>query len=82
MILKPRSWKFVSLKHIQEQLLTLSNYIFTLEFRVKQRSVVNFHLCLATSEVVETVTGQKHHISTHTLARSVHPTAPVLFTKD
>ena len=36
---------------------------------------------IMTSEVVEAVRGQKHHISTHT-QRSVHPTVPVLPTKD
>ena len=41
-------------------------------------------MIILTSEVVEAVRGQKHHISAHTLATqcSVHPTAPVLLTKD
>jgi hypothetical protein len=33
----------VSLKHIQEQLLSISNSIFTLEFELNQRSVVKIH---------------------------------------
>ena len=36
-----------------------------------------------TSEVVEAARGARHHILTHTLTqRSVHPTAPVLLTKN
>ena len=48
--------------------------------------VITWSWSFLTSKVVEAVRGQKHHISAHTLAlltqRSVHPTVPVLLTKD
>ena len=43
----------------------------------------NMGMIILTFEVVEAVKGQKHHISVHTLTQhSVHPTAPLLLTKD
>ena len=48
--------------------------------------VITWACIFLTSDVVEADRGQKHHISVHNLGtltqRSVHPSVPVLFTKD
>ena len=59
---------------------------FTLMNLLQMPCVITLAWSFLTSEIVEAVRGQKHHISAHTLAlltqRSVHPTVPLLLTKD
>ena len=60
---------------------------FTLINLLQTSCVITWKWSFLTSEVVEAFRGQKHYISMHTLAQrltqhSVHPTAPVLLSKD